>query len=102
MNRTMNKLLKIATINVAFASSRYGTPTPTLYVTMPKTCSHRETSAAIHMLAAEIELAIPASETWPVTVEHAGDYVGTVSVELIKGTAEEAERAMGVLKKIAE
>jgi hypothetical protein len=59
------------------------------------------TSAAIHMVAAEIELAIPANETWPVTVEHAGDHVGTVSVELIKGTAEEAERAMAVSYRAA-
>lgn len=100
MNTTLYELLKSATINVELTSSRYGTPSPTLRLTMPKTRNHRETSALMHMLAAEVELAIPDDETWPVTVEHTGNRVGTVSIELIKGTAEEAKRAMAFLRKM--
>jgi hypothetical protein len=102
MNRTMNKILKSATLTVELAASRYGTPAPTLGVTMPRTAHHRHLAVALQLIAAELELAIPTSETWPVTVETSSDYRGTITLELVKGTAEEADRAMAVLKAVAQ
>ena len=101
MNRTMNRILKSATITVELAASRYGTPAPTLWVTMPKTAHHRHLAVALHLIAADIELAIPSNEGWPVTVETSSDYRGAIVLELLNGTAEEAERAMAVLRKVA-
>lgn len=97
----MNEILKSATLTVELATSRYGIPTPMLRVTMPKTAHHRHLAVALHLIAADIEHAIPSNEGWPVTVETSSDHRGTIVLELVKGTAEEAERAMGVLRKVA-
>lgn len=101
MNATMNKIPKNATITVELVTSQYGTLAPTLRVTMPVGSNHRHCSAVLHHLAAELELAIPAREAWPVTVQRSSDYRGTIEIELMKGTPAEAERAMGVLKGLA-
>lgn len=69
---------------------------------MPKTYSYRETHAVVHMLVAEIELAIPAKETWPVTVEHMGEHTGAIAIELVKGTSDEAGRAMTIMCSAAQ
>ena len=101
MNATVNEILSLATINVELAASRYGTPIPTLRVSMPKTAHHRHLAVALHQIAADLELAIPSNEGWPVTVETSSDYRGAIVLELLNGTAEEAERAMAVLRKVA-
>ena len=101
MNATMSKILKSATLTVELAASSYGTPVPTLSVTMPVGSNHRHLAVALHLIAADIELAIPSNEGWPVTVETSSDYRGAIVLELLNGTAEEAERAMAVLRKVA-
>jgi hypothetical protein len=47
---------------VSQGESRYGTPEPQIALRFPKGTSYRVVKAALHKLAAEIELATPASE----------------------------------------
>jgi hypothetical protein len=53
-----------ATKTVSQGESRYGTPEPQIALRFPKGTSYRVVKAALHKLAAEIELATPASERW--------------------------------------
>lgn len=57
--------------------------------------------AALHELAAEIELATPASERWLVQTEDFNE-TGRVYVELTDATPAEAARGMARLRKVAE
>ena len=49
-----------ATKTVSQGESRYGTPEPQIALRFPKGTSYRVVKAALHKLAAEIELATPA------------------------------------------
>jgi hypothetical protein len=55
--------------------------------------------AALHRLAAEIELATPASERWCVNTEDESES-GRVYLELDDATPAEAAREMAMLKKL--
>jgi hypothetical protein len=77
--------------------SRYGTPTPRLWLTARPGTSHRRLSAALHAAAMLAELETPATERWVIGVEVAGDLRGHVYVETLTGSAAEAERAMKLL-----
>jgi hypothetical protein len=59
----------LATKTVSQGESRYGTPEPQIALRFPKGTSYRVVKAALHKLAAEIELATPASERWCVNTE---------------------------------
>jgi hypothetical protein len=61
-----------------------------------------ERSAAIHKLAAEVELATPEHERWVVETETLYEGRGRVYLELADGTPAEAERGMAMLKKLPE
>ncbi len=81
--------------------SRYGTPEPQIEIRLPKGASHRQLSAELHRLAAEVELATPERERWLVQTERFYDGRGRVYLELADGSAAEAERGMAVLEQVA-
>lgn len=88
-----------ATKTVSQGESRYGSPEPQIALRFPKGTSYRVVKAALHKLAAEIELATPASECWCVNTEDFNES-GRVHVELAHATPEEVERGMAMLKKL--
>jgi hypothetical protein len=57
-------------------------------------------SAALHKLAADVELATPERERWSVQTESFYDARGRVYLELADATPAEAERGMALLKKL--
>ena len=57
-------------------------------------------SAALHKLAADVELATPERERWIVQAETFYDSRGRVYLELADATPAEAERGMAMLKKL--
>jgi hypothetical protein len=52
------------TKTVSQGESRYGTAEPQIEIRLPKGTSHRLVSAALHQLAADVELATPERERW--------------------------------------
>jgi len=102
MNATMNQILSSATINVELATACHGTPSPTIRVALPKGAPFRHLKAALHHLAAKVELATPPLESWCVELDRTGDLSGTVVIELMHGTPAEAARAMALLKEVTK
>ena len=88
-----------ATKAVSQGESRYGTPEPQIALRFPKGTSYRVVKAALHKLAAEIELATPASERWCVNTEDCNES-GRVYLELADATPAEAARGMALLEKL--
>ncbi|WP_223643756.1 hypothetical protein [Corallococcus sp. EGB] len=80
--------------------SRYGSLEPQIKIRLPKGTSHRLVSAALHKLAADVELATPERERWVVQTESFYDARGRVYLELSDATPAEAERGMALLKKL--
>jgi hypothetical protein len=88
-----------ATKTVSQAESRYGTPEPQIALHFPKGTSYRVVKAALHRLAAEIELAMPASERWRVNTEDFNES-GRVYLELADATPAETARGMALITKL--
>jgi hypothetical protein len=88
-----------ATKTVSQGESRYGTPEPQIALRFPKGTSYRVVKAALHKLAAEIELATPASERWCVNTEDFNES-GRVYLELADAMPAEAARGIAVLRKL--
>lgn len=57
-------------------------------------------SAALHKLAADVELATPEWERWIVQTESFYDARGRVYLELADATPAEVERGMAMLRKL--
>ena len=91
-----------ATMTIGQGEAQYGTPEPQIEIRFPKGAHHRQVSAAIHKLAAEVELATPEHERWVVETETLYEGRGRGYLELADGTPVEAERGMAMLKKLAE
>jgi hypothetical protein len=87
------------TKTVSQGESRYGTPEPQIALRFPKGTSYRVVKAALHKLAAEIELATPASERWCVNTEDFNES-GRVYLELADAMPAEAARGIAVLRKL--
>lgn len=100
MNATTKKLLKACTISAEIGTTRYGTPQPQLTVRTTKGTHFRQLRAALLTLAAEGELATPASERWIVQIDDAGNQTGYVYLELSEGDDAEAKRGLALLKKL--
>jgi len=81
------------------SQSRYGSPEPQIALRFPKGTSYRVVKAALHKLAADVELATPASERWCVTTEDFNES-GRVYLELADATPAEAARGMAMLTKL--
>ena len=82
--------------------SRYGTPTPTLWVTAKAGTPYRLVRAALHAVAMVAELGTRATERWVIGIEVSGDLKGYVYVETLNGTDDEARRAMALLGVVAD
>lgn len=87
------------TKTVSQGESRYGTPEPQIALRFPKGTSYRVVKAELHKLAAEIELATPASERWCVNTEDFNE-IGRVYLELADATPAEAARGMAALTNL--
>ncbi|MGO9714152.1 MAG: hypothetical protein ACLQBL_35175 [Polyangiaceae bacterium] len=94
--------LRAATLTPSMGESRYGTPEPQVDVRFLRGTHYRKSSAALHALAAVIELATPTNEGWVVVVDPNGDEVGRVYLELVKGDEAEARRGLELLKRTIE
>ena len=88
------------TKKVSQAASRYGSPEPQIEIRPPKSTNHRLVSAALHKLAAEVELATPERERWVVQTESFYDARGRVYLELADATPAVAERGLAMLRKL--
>ena len=88
------------TKTVSRGESRYGTAEPQIEIRIPKDKSHRLVSAALHKLAADVELATPERERWIVQTESFYDARGRVYLELADATPAEVERGMAMLRKL--
>ncbi len=91
-----------ATLTVTLETSEYGCPQPTARLALPRIAHYRLCRAALHRLAAEIELATPSVEGWIVQVSHDGDVTGRVYLELLNGDEAEAARGMAVLEAVTK
>jgi len=87
------------TKTVSQGESRYGTPEPQIALRFPKGTSYRVVKAALHKLAAEIELATPGTERWCVNTEDFNES-GRVYLELADATPAEAARGMAFITKL--
>ena len=67
---------------------------------MPRGTPYRRLHAALHLLAADAELATPAREHWVVQTEVTSDERGRVYVEIADATEEEAERGLELLRAV--
>jgi len=85
------------TMTVSQALSDYGNPQPQIELRFAKGTSLRHIRAALHKLAADIELATPATEGWIVQTEDFYNDCGRVYLELGDATPAEAARAMALL-----
>ena len=97
---TPRSTVAMSSPTVSQGESRYGTAEPQIEIRLPKGTSHRLVSAALHQLAADVELATPERERWIVQTESFYDARGRVYLELANATPAEAEREMAVLKKL--
>ena len=85
---------------VSQGESRHGTAEPQIEILLPKGTNHRLVNAALHKLAAEIELATPERERWIVQTESFYDARGRVYLELADATPAEPERGLALLNKL--
>jgi hypothetical protein len=100
MDAMTKKLLKGATLTVLLGKSEYGTPEPRVEVRFPAEARYRVRSAALHALAAEIEAATPATDHWCVELADGNYESGRVWLELARGTGDEAERGLALLRSM--
>jgi hypothetical protein len=88
------------TKTVSQGASRHGNPQPQIELRLPQGTSHRLLGAALHKLAANVELATPQQERWVVRTESFCEARGRVYLELADATPAETERGMALLKKL--
>ena len=95
------KTLASAVMTVGAGTVEYGTPQPQIVVRMPKDTDYRHLRAALHRLAAKVELAMPAREGWPVGMAILGEGEGRVYLELLDGDGAETARGVAFLRRVA-
>jgi hypothetical protein len=88
------------TITATLLTTTYGTPQPTIEVSLPRTAHYRELAATLYDLAARIERATPANEGWVVEVQRRGDTSGRVVLEMVEGNEREVRVALAVLRAV--
>jgi hypothetical protein len=89
-----------ATMTISQREGQYVTPEPQIEIHLAKGAHHRLVSAALHDLAARVELATSVRENWIVQTERFHDGRGRVYLELAEGTPAEAERGMATLRNL--
>jgi Ser-tRNA(Ala) deacylase AlaX len=97
---TKKKAMSGATITAGMVTSRYANPEPQLEVRMPKGTSFRRLHAALHLLAAEVELATAAGEAWIIQTDATSDERGRLYLELAEATEAEAKRGLALLQQV--
>ena len=90
-----------AALCVRMGTSRYGHLEPQIEVRFPRTTHYRQLGAALHLLAAAVEMATTRSERWCVQTE-GHDTAGRVFLELGDATEAEAQRGLAVLAAVRE
>lgn len=101
MNATTKQQIANATLTAGQGQSRWGsTPEPEIEVRYPRGTHFRRLHVALHLIAAEVELATPAGERWCVQTEGTSDERGRVFLELSDGTPAEANRGLDLLRKV--
>ena len=86
---------------VGQAESRYGLPEPQIEIEVSKNANFRVLRAAMHNLAAAVELETPPNDRWVVQTDVFSDTRGRVYLELSEATIEEAARGTSILRKCA-
>ena len=95
----LNKILAEATIQFALRHSEYGTPQPSLRVSVPRgTGHHRSLSIVLHLLAAAIEAASRGKIDWAVCIQERHEEIGRVYLELATGSQLEVEAGSALLR----
>ena len=87
---------------VTLARSQYGHPEPRIEVKFARGTSFRRIHAALHLLAAAVELATPEAEGWiaQMVAASADNDAGWVYLELLHASDDEAQRALAVLQRV--
>ncbi|WP_338869460.1 hypothetical protein [Myxococcus stipitatus] len=88
-------------MSLTLAKSQYGTAQPQLDICLPPGAPHRQLSALLHALAANLELNTPTSERW--LIRHdccTGPNHGRIYLELAEGDEAEALRGMMLLDTV--
>jgi hypothetical protein len=86
---------------VTMSHSRYGHPEPRIEVRFEKGTSFRKVHAALHLLAAAVELATPDGERWIAQmVASSADCAGWIYLELSQATEDEARRGLAMLHSV--
>ena len=78
----MNQIFSKAKFHIELATT-YGIPQPRARVALPKGTPYRHLNAVLHALAAKIELATPAGESWCVELAQVGG--AHAAVQLARG-----------------
>ena len=87
---------------VTMGRSQYGHPEPRIEVLFARGTNFRTLHAALHLLAAAVELAIPDAEGWIAQmVAASADDAGWVYLELLNATDDEAQRGLSVLQSVS-
>ena len=87
-------------MKVSLGQSRFGSLRPQIEFRLPQGSELRHLMAALHRLAARVEIATPAQEGWIVSIERLDAITGLVFLDLRFGTEGEAERGMTVLDAV--
>ena len=96
--------MQILTMTINIGKTEFGTPSPRIEVRLPRGTAWRHAKAALHQLAAAVELGTSAHEQWSVQIVESSDFHrpgGRVQLELADGTETEATRGMALLEQIA-
>jgi len=98
---TTNEMLSMAKRTITMAESGSGLAEPQIQIHLPKGSTIRQLTAALHTLAAHVELATPDGERWLVQMEAFRANIGRVFLELATTSAEEADRGLALLRRVA-
>jgi hypothetical protein len=101
MTSSESQIPAFTKITASLGASPYGNRQPEVEVSLPRGTNHRRMKAALHRLAAEVELVTPHEESWSVQIEILGEGRGRIYLELGNGRKEEAQRGLALLRRWA-
>lgn len=88
---------------VTMERSQQGNHEPRIEVHFSKGLHFRKVHAALHLLAAAVELATPPEEEWIAqTVVASADDAGWIYLELLHASDEEVQRGLEVLRRVSQ
>ncbi|MCE9635530.1 MAG: hypothetical protein K8T90_07485 [Planctomycetes bacterium] len=91
------------TMTIETVVNNYGLAEPSIRIDLGAGATSRQTKAAMHLVAARVEL-LSVGASWCVQTRDHGfcEHKGRVYLELASATAEECERGLGVLRAVVE